>query len=114
MAQVIKNVVGPDTVFAEMRITVPEDMSPKDISDILQLQPTGRGSVICRASERKKTTWVLSTWDMVKCGDMDVHLDWLLHRLMPVKEQILTLQKAPGLSMLVRCVWGSTDAERIQ
>jgi hypothetical protein len=111
MEQVIEEVVGPDTVFAEMRVAVPEDMPPDDISGVLQLQPTGRGSGICRASERKKAAWVLSTWDRVKSGKMNVHLKWLLHLLMPVKYRIVTLQKVPGISMRVRCVWGSKECD---
>jgi hypothetical protein len=106
MAQFIEDVV---TAYAEMYIAGPE--SPDDISGMLQLQPTGKGGVICRSPRRKKTTaeagnWVLSTWNMVRSEDMNVHLDWLLHRLMP---EIITLQKVPGISMRIRCVRGSSE-----
>jgi hypothetical protein len=119
MDLVIEDVLDSLAIYAEMHVALPENMSPDDVSDILELPPTKKqkkGNIICRPSGRIVRTmeqgcWVLCTENQVKSGNMDVHLEWLLNRLMPAKDQILTLQKVPGLSMRVRCVWGSKECD---
>jgi hypothetical protein len=119
MALIIEEFEGPLTTYAEMTIYCPESMLSDDVSDMLQLQPTRKrtkGDIICRPSGRivttmKKSYWSLCTESLVKSGDMDVHLDWLLNRIVPVKEQIISLQKIPGISMNIRCIWCSGESD---
>jgi hypothetical protein len=117
MALIIEEGSDRLTTHAKMRIFIENDMSPDDISGMLRLQPTDKkvkGDIVCRPSGRKVITvptsyWLLSTRCLLKHSNMETHLEWLLNRLMPAKEQILALQKVPGISMWVRCILDSEE-----
>jgi hypothetical protein len=120
MALIVEKSGESLTVYARIIIYCTESMLlPDDITDMLQLQPTEKrvkGDVICRPSGRivttmKKSYWSLCSENLVKSGDMDAHLDWLLKRIVPVKEQIISLQKIPGISMNIRCFWCSRESD---
>jgi hypothetical protein len=116
MALVTDGVVGSRAAYAEMYIAAPENMSLVGVSDMLHLQPRGKGDSICRPSGRRDKTaevsyWVLSTRNMTESEDMVVHLGCLLDRLMPLKDEIISLQKLPDVSMRIRCIWGSKKAD---
>lgn len=51
--------------------------------------------------------WFLSSEDYVKSLDVRRHLDWLLMRLTPKREELLSIQHEPGMRMAVICVWHS-------
>jgi hypothetical protein len=59
----------------------------------------------------KKGGWFLSSEDHVDSKDIRRHLDWLLARLLPVKDQLLSLQATEGIIMSVNCIWWSAFAE---
>jgi hypothetical protein len=91
-------------------------MSPDNISGMLELQPTTKwikGSLVCRLSGAvgiaSANFWALSTEHLVQSKNIEPHLDWLLDRLMPVKDQIISLQKVPGVSMRISCFWSSEE-----
>jgi hypothetical protein len=52
--------------------------------------------------------WFLSTQGRLKSKDSRRHIDWLLDKIEPVSEQILTLQKQ-GVFMDFTCFWGSAS-----
>jgi hypothetical protein len=117
MALIIEEGSGGLTTYAQMQIYIPEYMSPDNISDMLRLQPTDKkvkGDIVCRPSGRKVITvpisyWLLSTRHLLKHANMETHLEWLLNCLMPARDQILALQKVPGIFMQVRCILNSEE-----
>jgi hypothetical protein len=115
MAFIIKDFGGPLTTYASLYIAH-NNMSPDDISGILQLQPTDKqvkGDIICLPSKKIKVAaisyWKLSTESLVQSEYMEPHLDWLIQQLLPVKDQIISLQKIPDILMRLRCIWCSGE-----
>ena len=116
MAYIIKESEGPLTTYAQLYIGLPENnISPDDISDVLQLQPTDKrmkGDVVRRPRKTMvapKSFWLLSTRKLICSENMETHLDYLLDIIMPIKDKILDLQKSAGVSMWIRCIWCSED-----
>jgi hypothetical protein len=93
-------------------------MSSDYVSDVLQIQPTykqTKGDVLCLPSRKIKIAatshWYLSTEKLIRSENMETHLDCLLAIIMPVKNKILDLQKVPGHTMWIRCIWCSEEVD---
>jgi hypothetical protein len=90
-------------------------VDPDEVTCRLGLTPTysGRkGEVKMNDSGRTRTmpqdVWLLSSEGAVQSKDIRRHLDWLLAKLLPVKDALLELQGVPGVAMNVECIWWST------
>jgi hypothetical protein len=91
-----------------------EELDPTFVTSHLGIQPTksqkkGEIKTNSRGFERtiKKGGWFLSSEDHVNSKDIRRHLDWLLTRLAPVKDQLRALQEIEGITMDVNCIWWS-------
>jgi len=95
--------------YSTLRI-YPKDTNPDVITNLLGIKPTDisiaepngpRGRVVVSG-------WFLSTKGKLKSRDSRRHIDWLLDKIEPMTEQILTLQKQ-GMSMDISSFWGSAS-----
>jgi hypothetical protein len=100
---------------AQFRV-YPGEMATGLVTRALGLQPTTTQDVgaVYRNSlglERrgKINAWILSSESQVNSLDFQVHLDWLLDRLMPAKTEIKSLQEHSGITMFVACIWWSAS-----
>jgi len=91
-----------------------ENLDPAFVTSQLGIEPTKtqkKGEVHrnSRGLERTSKTggWFLSSEDHVNSKDVRRHLDWLLERLIPVKDQLRSLQETEEIVMDVNCIWWS-------
>ena len=95
-----------------------DDLDPQSITRRLGLQPSDsqrRGEIKAGIRGRQRTVkvggWFLSSEDHVQSKDLRRHLDWLLDRLLPAKEEILELQEEDAIKMGVNCIWWSESGQ---
>ncbi len=96
--------------YSTLRI-YPKDAHPDVITDLLKIKPT-RISIAGPNGPRGRMVvngWFLSTKGRLKSRDSRRHIDWLLDKIEPMSEQILTLQKQ-GMSMDISSFWGSASS----
>jgi Domain of unknown function (DUF4279) len=89
--------VDPDLITARLGIT-PTQVNKKGAS-----WRTARG----HEHTRPLNAWFLASEGDVDSKDVRRHLDWLLARLGPVKDQLRELQSMPEMKMSIECVWWS-------
>jgi len=89
-------------------------MVPEEVTNRLKIKPTWTqtvGETFRNSLERERIAsingWFLSSEGMVSSLDLRRHLDWLLERLIPAKQELLELQKLSGVSMDISCIWWS-------
>jgi hypothetical protein len=95
---------------AELRI-YPGDLDPRTVSARLSLGPTTVRAAAETGRRIRPSHWALSSELHVDSMDTRNHLDWLLARLLPVRDAILELQREPSVRMTVWCVWWSKFAQ---
>lgn len=95
-------------------LVYPEVLNPTAISERLRLVPTqlsvkgvDEATPSGRVRPAPKSLWALSSEGQVDSLDLRRHLDWLIEKLMPVKQQVLELQLVPGTRMNINCIWWS-------
>ena len=90
----------------------PGDITPDEVTRMLCVEPTGvrvRGTEV--PSARTKTrrirvnAWYQSSEGMVDSLDIRLHLDWVLDRVWPARDEILALQRRDGVKMYMLCSW---------
>jgi len=102
-----------ERTIAELRI-YGYDLEPEVVTARFGIQPSRtqkrgetwvgfRGCV----SQYKIGGWFLSSEGQVQSKDIRHHLNWLLEKLLPAKQEILRLQISYGISMTVYCIWWS-------
>jgi hypothetical protein len=92
----------------------PVVIKPAEISERLGVAPTrlsvkgvDEATPSGKVRPAPKSLWVLSSEKEVDSLDVRRHLDWLIERLMPARQQLLELQLVPGTRMNVNCIWWS-------
>lgn len=102
---------GCERTYAELRV-YPEALSPADVTVMLGIEPTStqvagevRTNSLGRSRAVPRNGWFLSSEDQVRPGDLRCHLDWLLGRLWPVKENLAGMRRAHEMTIAVACVW---------
>jgi len=97
--------------YSTLRI-YPKDVHPDVITKLLNIKPSRtliagpngpRGRIVVSG-------WFLTTRGKLKSKDSRRHIDWLLDKIEPVSEQILSLQKQ-GVSMDISSFWGSASGD---
>lgn len=90
--------------------------SANEISKTLGLVPTrfqDKGEQVDsprgRVREIKGTGWFLSSEGHVDSLDLRSHLNWILERLLPRKEQLKELQSSERMKMSLVCIWWSVS-----
>jgi hypothetical protein len=93
----------------------PGENSPDWVSKSLMIEPTNgsrKGEILLNrmggARHAKLNFWFLSSEGKISSLDLRRHLDWLLDKLEPVSSRILDLQRVPGVTMAINCVWWSS------
>jgi hypothetical protein len=90
------------------------DLDPALVTEALGLEPTSacvngerwRTSRGWSRSSARRSSWRLTTRDVVSSRDSRAHLDWLLDRLEPLQEALERL-RADGARIVISCFWGS-------
>jgi hypothetical protein len=102
-----------EMTFAEFRI-YGASLDLDFVSAYLGIQPTQsqtKGEVRVghegRESEIGTGGWFLSSEGHIHSKDLRRHLDWLLARLLLVKDKIIFLQNQEDIKMGVNCIWWS-------
>lgn len=94
-----------------------DSLPPDDLSNVLSLEPS---SVIVKGSKVGPRTgtvmmvprhvWDLSSEENVQSLSVDSHLDWMLSKLLPVKDKLKSLQADPAIGCVFTCViWSDHD-----
>lgn len=102
-----------ERTYAELRI-YSGSMDPDAISGRLGITPTS----VQRKGERKTNSlgrsrevplngWFFSSEGKTASRDLRRHLDWILDRVEPTKDQLAEIQSRVGVTMLINCVWWS-------
>ena len=91
------------------------DLSPSVVTDFLGIDPTE--SVVAGGKSPpnrlgffhtgKINGWFLSSEEHVQSKDLRRHLDWLLAKLQPSRDNLYKLQAISGVRMYVSCPWWS-------
>lgn len=119
--------VGKEPIDCISRIAVQvviysETLSPGDISTWLNLQPTNATEMGIKLGQRTGTPvtvprhmWQLSSESNVEILDFGCHLDWLLSKLLPVREQLIRLRDG-GAAECTICgvVWTSGSSAHLE
>ena len=90
--------------------------NPNEITDFLRVSPSavsvlGREVTNSYGKPRRETknAWFLKSEHEVKSKDLREHLDWILARLLPVKEKFAALHERENYSMRVFCPWWAQE-----
>jgi hypothetical protein len=91
-------------------------IDPDFVTQKLGIQPTLRQkkdstSTLPNGTIRigKINSWLFSTKDFVTSKDLRTHLDWILDKIEPAKNELKELQDMPGAKMYVLCYWWSKE-----
>ena len=102
-----------EMTFTELKI-YGVSLDPDFITAHLCIQPTQsqtKGEVRVGHGGRKGEIgiggWFFSSEGRVPSKDLRTHLDWLLARLLPVKNKIISLQNQEDIKMGINCIWWS-------
>lgn len=100
---------------AELRI-YPTNLSISGITQRLEIRPTNaveEGSTIISSTGRKRRAkragWFLTTRDVVTSNDLRDHLDWLIAKLLPARDKLISMQLESDVKMVVNCIWWSAS-----
>jgi hypothetical protein len=55
--------------------------------------------------------WLLGSEDIVSSKDLRRHLDWIIGKVRPHRDALLSLQQLPDVKMDVSCVWWSLHGD---
>jgi hypothetical protein len=106
-----------ERTYAEFRI-YSGAMEPEIVSRRLGVSPTSiqkkgdiRTNSLGRAREVPRNGWFLSSEAKVSSLDVRHHLDWLLKKIEPARNELNALQSTAGLTMLINCVWWSASGQ---
>lgn len=91
----------------------PKTMPLEAISQILRIEPSqslkkGELSKPNSAGKKRKiasSAWQLSSDQYLNSLNIEEHLDWMLGKLSPVKDQLLILQKNPDIEIIFDIIW---------
>lgn len=91
----------------------PGDINPKEITEILGVQPTSigiKGEIAGPNSHGRIrinpcTTWFLISDEVLKSTKIEEHLDWMLEKLIQAKPGLDKIKKLPGVTIYFRCTW---------
>jgi hypothetical protein len=93
-------------------------MDPEIVTSQLGVNPTSlnkkgekRVNSLGRTREVPLNGWFLSSESDISSRDLRRHLDWLLDKIEPSAPQLSKLQTAPGLTMLINCIWWSATGQ---
>ncbi len=53
--------------------------------------------------------WLLDSEGIVSSKDLRRHLDWIIGKVHPSRDALLSLQQLPDVTMNVSCVWWSLE-----
>jgi hypothetical protein len=106
-----------ERTLAKLRI-YGDELDPISITSLLGIEPNNsqkKGEIKrnSRGFEKKVKVggWFLSSEGHVQSKDVRKHLDWLLARLVPVRDQLRALQATDGIVMAVTCIWWSAAGD---
>lgn len=93
------------------------DLSPKDISNALTLEPSYIAEKGVKVGPRTGTImnvprnlWELSSEENVHSLTADSHLDWMLSKLTAVQAKLKSLRADPSIDCVFTCViWTNND-----
>lgn len=99
-----------------------ENLSPEGIAAHLNLQPTRTTEKGVKVGARTGTSvvvprhlWEISTEFQVATRDFQCHLDWLLSKLQPVREQLRAIRDDPkNRCSMVAVIWTNGDIAHVQ
>ncbi len=102
-------------VHVEFLLSAP-DLDPEEVSSALKIKPTRsakrgderrnpRGALL---SPHKEGWWELSSEGKVKSKDINKHFEYLLKRLLPHRERILSFAKDKGGETFFDVLWENT------
>ena len=103
-----------ERTYAELRIYAGA-MEPELVTKRLQVSPTSiqkkgekKVNSLGRVREVPLNGWFFSSEGKVSSLDVRHHLDWLLDRIEPARNELRYLQSMAGLTMQIDCVWWSS------
>ena len=106
-----------ERTLAKLRI-YGDKLDPGSITAVLGIEPTdsqSKGEIKKNSRgvgrEAKIAGWFLSSEGHVQSKDVRKHLDWLLAKLLPVKDKLHAIQETEDLVMGVTCVWWSVGGD---
>lgn len=93
-----------------------ENIDPDEISHILGIIPSykyKRGDLHGKNNQmvRKKGLWSITSDEKVDLSDLQVHIDWLLDLLEPVKNQLNSINSMPGVYTEISCIFNLFSIE---
>ena len=93
-----------------------ENIDPDEISHILGIIPSykyKRGDLHGKNNQmvRKKGLWSITSDEKVASSDLQLHIDWLLALLEPVKNQLNSITSTPGVYAEISCVFNLFSIE---
>ncbi len=102
-------------VHVEFLLSAP-DLDPEEVSSALKIKPTRsakrgderrnpRGALL---SPHKEGWWELSSEGKVKSKDINKHFEYLLKRLLPHRDLLLSFAKAKGGETFFDVLWENT------
>ena len=113
--------MGSPTRVAVQVVIYSEAISPGEIASRLRLQPTRTAEKGIKYGPQTGTQvnvprhmWQLSSETNVEDSDLGSHLDWLLSKLLPVREQLCTLRNIEAVECVLFCVvWTSGTSAHV-
>jgi len=88
-----------------------ENFNPSDVSSILGISPSYSFRKGDRRGEKgiwDHSFWELSTKDEETSTDLSVHLEWLIVKILPRKEILISLASASkSIKTYISCFWES-------
>ena len=104
-----------ERTLAELRI-YPDLASPQSVTAHLGIEPTSlqtAGEALRNSLHRTRLTklngWFLSSEQHCRSRDIRHHLDWLLEKLLPARDALISLQQWPKVKMGIYCIWWSAS-----
>jgi hypothetical protein len=113
--------LGPTRIDVIL-VVYSEALSPSELTSRLGIEPTKtteKGTKLGRRSgaltQVPKHVWQLSSESSVPTMEMANHLDWLIARLMPIREQLAALQNSKEVECaLSGIVWTSGSSAHLR
>jgi Domain of unknown function (DUF4279) len=94
-------------------------MHPQQVTTLLNVEPTRqtvRGERMQFSSRAKSyiprlNMWLLDSEGVILSKDLRRHLDWIIGKVRPHRDALLSLQQLPDVKMDVTCVWWSQHGD---
>jgi len=85
-----------------------KELDPREVTEFLGVTPSRSFMRGENRTENKKWPhgyWALTSSGQIQSTDFQLHLEWLVNQLEPVKSKIIELQKKENIVGSISCFW---------